>query len=183
MMSKQRTTKLARFKLLLVLPLAFTMMLVLSFSPDMIGQEDKKEIPPPPPKSVDKADKPIKVESADYQEEQVFTVVEVMPEFPGGKNAMYAYLGKSIKYPEAARKNNTQGVVYVTFVVKKDGSVSSVKTIRGIGDGCDKEAVRVIKEMPKWEPGKQSGKAVNVQFNLPIKFNLAEDDKEKEEKK
>lgn len=182
-MNKERTPQFARIKLLLVLPLALTMMLAVSFSPDVMAQEEKKEIPPPPPKA-EKADKAIS--QKDQQkgtEEVVFTVVEQMPEYPGGKSAMYAYMGKSIKYPEKARKNATEGTVYVTFVVKKDGSVSSVSVLRGIGDGCDEEAVRVIKEMPNWKPGMQRGKAVNVQYNLPIKFTLAKDVEKKEEKK
>jgi protein TonB len=88
---------------------------------------------------------------------------------------MIKYLVENIKYPEEAKTKGTMGTVYVTFVVEKDGSVSNVKILRGIGSGCDEEAYRVVSGMPKWKPGKQRGEAVRCQFNLPIKFSL--DDK------
>ena len=94
------------------------------------------------------------------------------PEFPGGVEAMYKYLAQNIKYPQLARENNITGKVYVEFVVEKDGSVSNVKVLRDIGGGCGQEAVRVVKSMPKWSPGKQRGKAVRVQYRLPVNFNL-----------
>ena len=106
------------------------------------------------------------------KESQIFTVVETMPEFPGGDSALYRYLGEKIHYPDSARANGIQGRVFVTFVIEKDGSVSDVRILRGIGGGCDEEALRVIQNMPKWIPGKQRGKPVRVQYNLPIKFSL-----------
>ncbi len=105
-------------------------------------------------------------------EEEIFTVVENEPEFPGGMEALYKYLGESIKYPQVAKENNITGRVYVTFVVEKDGSIANPKVLRDIGGGCGQEAIRVVKAMPKWKPGKQRGKAVRVQFNLPVNFNL-----------
>ncbi len=105
-------------------------------------------------------------------EEQIFLVVENMPEFPGGEAAMYKFIGKNIVYPRMAKESGISGRVYVTFVVEKDGSVSDVKILRGIGGGCDEEAVRVIKAMPRWNPGKQRGKPVRVQYRMPIKFTL-----------
>ena len=102
----------------------------------------------------------------------IFTVVEEMPEFKGGTQELYAYLGNNIKYPETAKKEGISGIVFVQFVVSKDGSINNVKTLRGIGGGCDKEAMRVVKAMPHWKPGKQHGKEVDVYFNLPIKFAL-----------
>jgi protein TonB len=105
-------------------------------------------------------------------EEQIFTIVEEMPEFPGGEAELFKYLGKSIKYPQMAADAGISGVVYVTFVVDKDGKIRDVKVLRGIGGGCDEEAVRVVKAMPPWKPGKQRGKAVQVQYNLPIRFTL-----------
>jgi protein TonB len=113
---------------------------------------------------------------------QIFTVVEEMPEYPGGNKAMYSFMGQNIKYPEKARQNKVEGTVYVSFVVLKDGSVSSVSVLRGIGSGCDEEAMRVVKSMPNWKPGKQDGKPVNVQYNLPIKFTLAKEEDKKETK-
>lgn len=116
---------------------------------------------------------PVVVEQEEEEDEQViFQVVENDPEFPGGIEAMYKFLAQNIKYPQLARENNITGRVYVTFVVEKDGSVSGVKVLRDIGGGCGAEAVRVVKSMPKWTPGKQRGKAVRVQYNLPVNFNL-----------
>ena len=105
-------------------------------------------------------------------EEQIFTIVEEMPSFPGGDAALMKYLGSSIKYPAIAKDAGIQGTVFVTFVVDEKGDVKDVKVLRSIGGGCDEEAIRVVKNMPKWKPGKQRGKAVKVQYNLPIKFTL-----------
>lgn len=111
-------------------------------------------------------------EEEDEAETQIFTVVENEPEFPGGMEALYKYLAQNIKYPQLARDNNITGKVYVTFVVERDGSIANPKVLRDIGGGCGAEAIRVVKAMPKWTPGKQRGKAVRVQFNLPVNFNL-----------
>ena len=101
-----------------------------------------------------------------------FSVVENNPEFPGGEDALYKYLAENIRYPEQAKKENVQGRVFVRFVVDKDGSVVNSEVLRGIGNGCDEEALRVVNAMPKWTPGKQRGKAVRVWYNLPIIFKL-----------
>lgn len=106
------------------------------------------------------------------EEPEVFLIVEDPPSFPGGEAKMFEYLGKNLKYPPMAKDAGIQGIVYVTFVVLEDGDVTDVKVLRGIGGGCDEEAIRVVKQMPKWKPGKQRGKAVRVQFNLPIRFTL-----------
>jgi TonB family protein len=103
---------------------------------------------------------------------QVFMVVEKMPEFPGGIKALMHYLGTHIKYPAEARKANIQGKVFIQFIVEKDGSISHVRVLKGIGHGCDKESVEVVKNMPRWVPGEQKGKPVRVQYNLPVKFSL-----------
>ena len=95
-----------------------------------------------------------------------------MPGFPGGDVARMKYLRDNMKYPQMARESGIQGKVFVTFVVEKDGKVTDVRVLRGIGGGCDEEAIRVVKSMPKWNPGKQRGKPVRVQFNLPIIFKL-----------
>lgn len=115
---------------------------------------------------------PAPMEEEDKEEEKVFVVVEDQPEFPGGEQARKQYLSENIEYPQLARESGIEGTVYVTFVVEKDGSISDVRVLRGIGGGCDEEAIRVVKEMPKWEPGKQRGKEVRVQFNMPIRFTL-----------
>lgn len=111
-------------------------------------------------------------EEEEEVEEEIFTVVENDPEFPGGMEALYKYLGENIKYPSIAKENNITGKVYVTFVVEKDGSIANPRILRDIGGGCGQEAIRVIKSMPKWKAGKQRGKPVRVQFNLPVSFNL-----------
>lgn len=116
---------------------------------------------------------PVKVEEEEEEAEtQIFTVVENDPEFPGGMEALYKYLRENIKYPQLARENNITGKVYVTFVVERDGSIANPRVLKDIGGGCGQEAIRVVKSMPKWTPGKQRGKAVRVQFNLPVSFNL-----------
>ena len=104
--------------------------------------------------------------------DMVFDVVEVMPQFPGGQIAMLQYLMKNIKYPEQAVKEGIQGRVTVRFIVEKDGSISDVKPILSVHPLLNKEAVRVVKSMPKWTPGKQNGKPVRVRFNLPVMFKL-----------
>ncbi|MBR4738822.1 MAG: energy transducer TonB [Bacteroidales bacterium] len=116
---------------------------------------------------------PVKIEQEEEEEDvQIFTVVENDPEFPGGMEALYKYLRENIKYPQLARDNNITGKVYVTFVVEKDGSIANPRVLKDIGGGCGAEAIRVVKSMPKWTPGKQRGKSVRVQFNLPVSFNL-----------
>ncbi|NVO21201.1 MAG: M56 family metallopeptidase [Bacteroidetes bacterium] len=103
----------------------------------------------------------------------VYKVVDKMPEYPGGPDAMSKYMVGAIKYPKTAVEKGIMGTVYITFVVEKDGAISNVKVLRGVGGGCDEEALRVVGEMPNWIPGKNKGKAVRVQFNLPVKFALS----------
>lgn len=105
---------------------------------------------------------------------EVFTIVEQQPEFPAGKDALYSYIAGEIKYPEAARKQGIEGPVYVEFVVGIDGAISDVRAVKGIGAGCDEEAVRVIKGVSNFIPGKQRGKKVAVKMVIPIHFALTE---------
>lgn len=118
-------------------------------------------------------------DSAKTPSMEIFTIVEVQPQFIGGEKALMKYLKNNIVYPIDARKRNIQGTVYISFVVEPDGSISSVKCLRGIGGGCDEEAMRVVKMMPNWKPGLQRGTPVRVQFNLPIRFILKKDAKKK----
>lgn len=104
--------------------------------------------------------------------DMVFDVVEVMPQYPGGQIAMLKYIMENIKYPEQAMKEGIQGRVTVRFIVEKDGSISNVKPVLSVHPLLNKEAVRVVKSMPKWSPGKQNGKPVRVQFNVPVMFKL-----------
>lgn len=123
---------------------------------------EEAEPAPPAPVLEEKVEKP----------EEIFKVVEQKPEFPDGEAAMLKFIYSNIKYPPIARENGVEGTAYVTFVVEKDGSITDVKVVRDIGAGCGEEAVRVVKMMPKWNPGKQRGRPVRVQFNLPVKYKL-----------
>ena len=105
-------------------------------------------------------------------EGEVFEVVEQNPEFPGGMDALMKWLSKNLKYPASAQENGIQGRVLVQFVVNKDGSIVEPKVIRSVDPALDKEALRVVSAMPKWQPGKQRGKTVRVRFTLPVTFRL-----------
>lgn len=105
-------------------------------------------------------------------QEKPFTTVEQMPTYPGGETEMYSFIGKQLKYPVTAQESGIQGRVIVRFVVTSTGEISDVKVLRGIDPACDKEAMRVVKMMPKWVPGKQNGRNVAVYFTLPIIFKL-----------
>lgn len=107
------------------------------------------------------------------EEEVIFMVVETMPEFPGGQQALFKYLGENVKYPVIAQENGIQGRVICQFVVNKDGSIVDVVVVRSSGEpSLDKEALRVINSMPKWKPGKQRGKPVRVKYTVPVNFRL-----------
>ena len=113
-------------------------------------------------------DEPVEEEVAD----EIFTIVEDQPQPKGGMAAFYEYIGKKLKYPAQARRMGIEGKVFVEFVVDKDGTITDVKAIKGIGAGCDEEAIRVIQASPKWNAGKQRGRPVKVRMILPITFKL-----------
>lgn len=106
-----------------------------------------------------------------------YNAVEQMPQFPGGDEKLIQFLQKNLIFPEHAIENQIFGTVYITFIIESDGTVSNPRILRGIGSGCDEEAIRVIKLIPRWIPGKQNGKTVRVQYNLPIKFKLDDEKK------
>jgi protein TonB len=108
------------------------------------------------------------------KEEEIFVAVEQQPEFPGGTEALMKWLASNVRYPQMALENGISGRVIVKFVVEKDGSVSGVTLVRGVDKDLDREAIRVVKSMPKWQPGKNNGQAVRCYFNLPVNFKLAE---------
>ncbi len=164
-----------------------------------ITRQQEIKQPPPPPQVVEElnivedneeieeelsiddseADENTEVEQVEIQpqeeeEEEIvnFYVIENKPEFPGGQDAMFKFIAEHTKYPEIAKENGITGKVFVQFVIDKDGAVTDVKVIRGIDPYLDKEAVRVVKSMPKWQPGLQRGKPVKVSFQLPINFTL-----------
>lgn len=130
------------------------------------------EEPPPPPPPPGKKLVVMEDEEEVVAEEETFSIVEESPEYPGGQMAMNRFIATNVVYPPVAVEAGIQGKVYVQFVVEKDGSIGEVKVIRGIGGGCDREAVRVVKSMPKWKPGTQRGKPVRVRFTLPVNFTL-----------
>lgn len=115
---------------------------------------------------------PVEIEEEEEEENVVFVIVEKQPEFPGGTQAMMKYLSENIKYPMIAQENGIQGRVICQFVVNKDGSIVDIQVVRSVDPSLDKEAIRVIKSMPKWKPGMQRGKAVRVKFTLPVVFRL-----------
>ncbi|HZV44419.1 MAG TPA: TonB family protein [Saprospiraceae bacterium] len=120
-------------------------------------------------------DEPVEISAPvleEPKEEEPFKFVEQMPTFPNGETAMMKYLRDNIKYPNIARENNIEGRVIVQFVVSKDGDIKNAKVVRGIGGGCDQEALRVVNAMPRWVPGKHNGRSVPVTFTLPILFEL-----------
>lgn len=104
--------------------------------------------------------------------QQVFDVVEKMPEYPGGQAALFEYLSKNVKYPADAEKKKIEGRVLVTFVVNTDGSITDIEVVRKTFPSLDAEAVRVISGMPKWKPGEQKGKKVRVKYTVPLNFRL-----------
>lgn len=139
--------------------------------------------PPPPPEPPDdemilgRMDEPIYEGEVDddVDADYVCVLVENDPSFPGGMEAMYKFLAENIKYPQEARDNNISGKVYVTFIVETDGRITNPRLLRDIGGGCGQEAIRVVKSMPRWNPGKNNGQPARVQFNLPVNFTLTDE--------
>ncbi len=169
MMSKQKSTNSSLIKYALVLPVIGILWLIPSIKIEKSFAMNLK------PVSLKVA--PVLL-TIPQSKEEVFEVVENQPEYIGGQKAMTDFLIKNVNYPENERKNGIEGTVYVSFIVEKDGAVTGVKAIRGVNASLDNEAIRVVKLMSKkWKPGTQKGKAVRVQFNLPIKFKLSNEKK------
>ncbi|RYU95937.1 energy transducer TonB [Emticicia agri] len=164
-------------------------------APEVV-QNTEEEIPPPTPEEMETAvistattpgedatsiiteappaiAPPVETKIAEVEDEnKEFITVEVNPSFVGGTSELYKFLGKTLQYPSAAQRNNVGGRVYMSFVIEKDGSITDVKVVKGVGFGLDEEATRVVKLMPKWIPGKQNGRNVRVRFTLPVTFKL-----------
>jgi len=130
---------------------------------------DDKATPVPVTKNAMSA---VKRAGIEYEAQAIFTIVEEMPSFPGGDIERNKFLAKNIVYPQQASENGIQGTVYVSFIVDTDGKIEDVKILRGIGGGCEEEALRVVKLMPRWKPGKQDGKTVRILYTMPIYFKL-----------
>jgi len=105
-------------------------------------------------------------------EDKVFTFVEQQPQFPGGQDAMMKFLGENIRYPSVAQRNGLEGLVVLSFIVDQQGEISDIQVLKKLGGGTDEEAIRVVKSMPKWSPGKQNGRAVKVKYTLPVRFSI-----------
>ena len=154
-------------------------------------QEVKPPPPPPPPPEVieivedeveieneieiedTESDEDEVIEIEEDDDEEFFMVVENMPEFPGGDLGLMKYIQNNVRYPPIAKEYNITGKVYVSFIVDRSGSVTNVKVVRGVDKNLDAEAVRVVKSLPKYKPGKQRGKPVRVMFTIPINFTLS----------
>jgi len=168
-------------------------------APPITRQEEvKPPPPPPPPKASDileivdddvELDEELEIEDTDVDEDfeidfsdlevpeeeaedHIFMIVEDMPEFPGGKAALLKYLSKSVNYPVICQENGIQGRVTVAFVINEKGEVTDVQAYRGTDPNLEREALRVVKTMPKWKPGKQRGRAVKVSYSVPVNFRL-----------
>ncbi len=170
MMTKHKSGSWARLKVLMVTPVAFVLALAFSVSPVITTMAQVE-------KSVQKVDK--QSNQKPQSDDPIFTVVEVMPQFPGGDEARNKYMQENLTYPDEARKAGIQGTVYVTFVIETDGSVSNVKVLRGVDKSLDEVAVKAIENMPSWKPGMQRGEPVRVQFNMPVKFALDNENDQK----
>ena len=179
MMNKRRTKEIGRTKYLMFLPLAAILMIVSNI--EMVARTTEKfakEITLP---QGTKEKEITETQIKSVPDSVVFQVVEEMPDFPGGMKALMDYLSKNVKYPVEAHAIGAQGRVIVSFTVKKDGSIADTKVERSVNPYLDKEAMRVIAAMPKWQPGKQRGEAVNVRFTVPVAFRLSDPEPPKAE--
>lgn len=160
MINKQRTSRILSFKYLLAFPV-IALMLIGNAQNTFSQQKEKVEIAS-------------LTENPTTSEDQLppFVMVEQMPQFPGGESAMMQYIGTNLKYPESAAKENIEGRVVLRFVVTKTGDITDVSVLRGLDSRCDEEAMRVVRAMPKWTPGKQGGKDVDVYYTLPMLYKL-----------
>jgi len=140
----------------------------------------EKAVPPEePPKNKDRSDADSIGEAGGVKDgtgtgdaSGLATVIDVYPRFPGGDEARLTFLKRNVRYPQAALKGGVQGVVVVVFIIETDGSLTGIQIERGIGGGCDEESVRVVKLMPRWEPGKRQGRAVRVMVRMPVVFRI-----------
>ena len=175
MMNKRRTRAIGRTKYLMFLPLAALLMIVSNI--ESVARSVQRVNKTLTTNDLPKQDMSFAVPQ---DTTEIFAVVEQMPQFPdGGMAGLMKYLADNLRYPESARKAGTQGRVTVQFVVGKDGSISNVSILRGVNPDLDKEAIRVISAMPKWMPGLQKGKPVNVQFTVPVMFHLGTESTDK----
>jgi len=186
MISNNKKSPYTKFRILVAIPTAFVLLLLFSFTslkdhiavlnssfPISIVKTSSPVLKANETALVEKKLKPVAAKPAPTEEtEKPLLVVEQNPEFQGGYDAMLRFLHDRMQYPATAQEAGIKGTVFVQFVVSKSGNISNVKILRGIGGGCDEEAINVVKQMPKWIPGRQNGQAVPVMFQIPIKFQL-----------
>ena len=186
MMTKPKSKTWAKGKVLIALPVLLMLLFMITarsfsssiekFVPEKLTIAPALSVNDPVIQDKTKQKSEIKFVPVDTSK-TAYKSVEKMPSYSGSDDALIKFLVENLKYPETAKKKNIQGKVFVNFIVRADGSVTDVKVMRGIGGGCDEEAVRVVKLMPKWTPGMNKGKAVDVAYVLPIKFALDADKK------
>ena len=188
MMNKEKTPKTGLLKYSVIVPLAIVLILGSNAQTLMaLAQEPMKSTKIEIEKIVisDENEEVIKIERNENEKikkrvivvgnEKVYDTLEVLPEFPGGVEGLMKYIGENLKYPADAIENKIEGRFVVQFVVNKIGEVTNVRTMNSLYPSCDEEAIRVVRAMPKWTPGKQDGKAVNVYYTLPIVYKLPKD--------
>ncbi|MEX0968378.1 MAG: energy transducer TonB [Bacteroidia bacterium] len=181
-------------------PMELTSNLMLDEDEEIIlnTQQEEKPPPPPPPPELEVVDDEEEIEedqpeledvdvdedvamdmpdieapTEEVKDDKIFVTVEQAPSFPGGEAKLYEYINKNLKYPTMEKENNIQGTAVLTFVVERDGSISNIKVLKGVSQGIDEEAKRVVRNMPRWTPGEQRNRPVRVQFVLPIRFVLS----------
>lgn len=177
MMNKKRTKEIGRTKYVMFLPLAALLMIISNIetvarTTKQIATDIIENVTPQTAEQSLTA-----IQDTTITSEPIFEVVEKMPKFPGGMQALMKYLDENINYPETAKAQKIEGRVFVQFVVNPDGSVGSTKVLQGITPALDAEAIRVISSMPKWNPGTQRGKNVRVRYTLPVSFSLEDSKK------
>lgn len=176
MLNKKRTGRVGKVKYLTLLPLAAGLLLlnnidamarIMNRQASVPAPVQRTEVIPEPETTPAEIAVPLPPE-----DDKVYEVVEVMPEFPGGQSELLKYLARNIKYPAESFKNKEEGKVQMAFIVNKDGSISDVRVLKSATPALDAEAIRVIKSMPTWTPGKNKGKAVRVSYTAPIYFKI-----------
>lgn len=174
MMMKRKSNPWARAKYLYMLPVAAICMIACTPSPKSADKaEEATSADQPKTEQVGQVAKVENTsENTEVEVKEIFQVVEEMPEFPGGMGECMKFLNKNIKYPAAAQEKGVQGRVIIQFVITKEGDIVNPNVVRGVDPTLDAEALRVIKMMPKWKPGKQRGQAVNVKYTVPVTFRL-----------
>lgn len=176
MLNKKRTGRVGKVKYLTLLPLAAGLLLLNNI--DAMARIMNRQATEPVPTQktvVVPAPETLSIEVSTLlppDDDKVYQVVDVMPEFPGGQTELLKYLARSVKYPEESVKNKEKGRVQLTFIINKDGSISDVKVVKEVTPALDAEAIRVVQAMPTWTPGKVKGKIVRVAYTVPITFKL-----------